>query len=185
MPVITRNSPNKAELMRWGLIPFWAKDPRIGYKMINARAEDIQFKPSFRKPIRSQRCLVPTSGFFEWKHVGEEKIPYFIKLKGSDMFAFAGLYDIWKDVEEYPLKSFTIITTSPNSLVESIHNRMPVILDEKFEDIWLDNTITDVNKVVALLKPYDSSQMEAYPVSMLINNPANDLPEVVKPESKK
>ena len=186
MPVIVRVHPGgeqftpRVELMKWGLIPFWAKDPRIGYKMINARAEGIEDKPSFRKPLRSQRCLVPTSFFFEWRHIGEDKIPYLIRLKGQDVFAFAGLYDVWKDAEGYPLKSFTIVTTEPNELLEEIHNRMPVILEEKAEDIWLDPQVSDVRILVSLLRPFQAERMEAYPVSKLVNNPANDNDEIIK-----
>ncbi|OGG02083.1 hypothetical protein A2W14_04170 [Candidatus Gottesmanbacteria bacterium RBG_16_37_8] len=185
MPVIVRVHPGgelftpRVELMKWGLIPFWSKDPRIGYKMINARAEGIEDKPSFRKPLRSQRCLVPTSFFFEWRHMGEEKIPYLIKLKGEDVFAMAGLYDIWKDAEGYSVKSFTIITTEPNTLLGEIHNRMPVILHEKFEDTWLNPQVNDVGVLLNFLKPYDAERMEAFPVSKLVNNPANDSQEII------
>lgn len=182
VPVITKNSPKKIELMRWGLIPFWSKDPKMGYKMINARAEGIESKPSFRKPLRSQRCLIPTSGFYEWKHMGEEKIPYYIKLKNEDIFAFAGLYDIWNDAEGYPIKSFTIITTSPNKLMEAIHNRMPVILLEDFEDKWLDPE-TDLKEILDMLTPFDENKMEAFPISKLVNNPRNDTKEIIKPQN--
>jgi len=180
VPVITKNSPKKIELMKWGLIPFWSKDPKIGYKMINARAEGIETKPSFRKPLKSQRCLVPTSGFYEWKNIGNEKIPYYIKLKKEKVFAFAGLYDIWNDAEGYPLKTFTIITTSPNQLMESIHNRMPVILDVEIENKWLEIE-TELKEIIKLLQPFEDKKMEAYPVSKLVNNPANNSNEIIKP----
>lgn len=150
---------NEAVLMRWGLIPSWAKDPKIGYKMINARSESILEKPSFKKPFLSQRCLIPASGFYEWQHLDNKKIPYYFKLKDQDLFAFAGLYDEWKDPEGYPLKTFTIITTEPNEVVAPIHNRMPVILPEKSEDIWLDHTISDPQKLLSLLTPYKNSEM--------------------------
>src|SRR3989344_1685469 len=130
VPVITKQGPKTITLMKWGLIPFWSKDPKIGYKMINARSEGIEAKPAFRKPLRSQRCLIPTSGFYEWKHIEKDKIPFYIKLKGQNIFTFAGIFDIWKDAEGRPLKSFTIITASPNKFMESIHDRMPVILKE-------------------------------------------------------
>lgn len=180
VPVITKNSPKKIELMRWGLIPFWSKDPKIGYKMINARSEGIESKPSFRKPLKSQRCLVPTSGFYEWKRMAEDKIPYYIKLKDRDVFAFAGLYDIWKDAEGHPLKSFTIITTGPNKLMESIHNRMPVILEKEFEDKWLDEK-TDTAEILKMLESYPEKKMEAYPVSKLVNNTRNESRDNIKP----
>ena len=180
MPVIIRSSPNQVELMRWGLIPFWAKDPKIGYKMINARAEGIENKPAFRIPFRQSRCLIPTSYFFEWKRIGEDKIPYLVRLKDKGVFAFAGLFDTWKDAEGYPLKSFTIITTQPNELVGKIHDRMPVILDGEAEKVWLDTEVTSLTDLVKLLKPYQKEKMEAYPVSKLVNNPRNDSSEITK-----
>ena len=110
MPVVNHNSPNKLELMKWGLVPFWAKDSQIGYKMINARAEGIQDKPSFRSALKTKRCLVPTTGFYEWKKENDIKQPYFIHLKNQEMFSFAGLYETWKDAEGNELKTYTIIT---------------------------------------------------------------------------
>jgi len=181
VPVIVRNSPKKIELMKWGLIPFWSKDPKIGYKMINARSEGIAQKPSFRKPIRQQRCLIPTTGFFEWKQLGNEKIPYYIRIKQKAVFALAGLFDIWKDAEGRPLKSFTIITTSPNSLLASIHNRMPVILTEINADKWL-NPATDLQEILTMLIPLPDGNLEAFPVSKLVNNPDNDTLDVIKPD---
>lgn len=181
VPIIVRNSPKKAILARWGLIPFWAKDPRIGYKMINVRAEGIESKPAFRKPLKTSRCLVPTTGFFEWKHLDREKIPYFIHLKDDNLFAFAGLYDEWKDAEGKILTTFTIITTSPNTMMEKIHNRMPVIFSQKEEDLWLDPAQTDIHKLVSLLDPYPASDMEAHPVSKTVNNPDNDTPDIIHP----
>src|SRR3990172_3651930 len=185
VPVIVRNSPNTVVLMRWGMVPFWAKDPRIGYKMINARAEGIDQNPAFRKPFRSQRCLIPSSLFYEWKLVGKEKMPYVIKLKNTDTFAFAGLYDVWKDAEGFPVKTFAIITTEPNEMMMSIHNRMPVIMDEDAEDVWLDPTVIDAQKLLILLKPFKASEMEAYPVSKLVNNPVNDTADVIKSQENK
>jgi len=184
MPVITRNSPNTAVMARWGLVPHWAKDPAIGYKLINARAESVADKPAFRSSFRNKRCLVPTSGFFEWKHIDKEKVPYFIRLKGADMFAFAGLYDEWKDAEGYPVLTFTIITTAPNDLMEPIHSRMPVIFSREDEDVWLDPDEHDEEKLKKLLDPYPSGGMEAYPVSKLVNSPANDTPDVLKPQGE-
>lgn len=181
MPTITRNSPNKIVLMKWGLIPFWAKDPQIGYKMINARAETVAEKPSFRKAFKTQRCLIPSSGFYEWKRVEKEKIPFFIHLKSTDIFSFAGLFDEWKDVEGQVTRSYTIITTVPNEIMESIHNRMPVILSKNSESVWLDTSVTDTDTLKILLGPYDKKDMEAYPVSTRINKPINNDSELVKP----
>ena len=174
MPVITRNSPNSVRMMRWGLIPFWAKDPKIGYKMINARCEGIDKKPSFRKPLASQRCLVPATGFYEWKKdIGDKnKQPYYIHLRGGGIFAFAGLYDIWIDAEGYPLETFTIITTQPNKLMADIHNRMPVILSKGDEEKWLDPT-TSVQEAMELLDSYPAKEMEAWQVSKKVNKATN------------
>lgn len=148
------------EKMRWGLVPFWAKDPRIGYKMINARAEEIENKPSFREPFKKRRCLVPASGFFEWKREGNEKQAWYFQLRDEEMFCFAGLYDIWKDGEGRELKTYTIITTSPNKLVDKIHDRMPVILTRKAEDIWANNNDYNLTTLKALLSPYPAELME-------------------------
>jgi putative SOS response-associated peptidase YedK len=181
MPIIIHKSPNTVIQARWGLIPFWSKDPRIGYNMINARADGIDTKPAFRKPFASQRCLVPTTGFFEWKHMGDEKIPYYIHLKDEKLFAFAGLYDEWLDSEGHPLVSFTIITTTPNTRMATIHDRMPVIFSKKEENTWLDPGCSDKEKLLSLLDPYDDTAMETYPVSSLINNPKHDSPDVLAP----
>lgn len=170
-----KNPENEAILMRWGLIPSWANPPaggpKISYKMINARADTLMQKPSFKKPFLTQRCLIPATGFYEWQHIEEKKIPYYFKLKSGDLFAFAGLYDEWKNLEGYPLKTFTIITTEPNEIVAPVHNRMPVILPEKSEDIWLDNTISDPQKLLSLLTPYKSFNMEVEKIEKLTSQP--------------
>lgn len=181
MPVITRKSPNKAEEMKWGLVPFWAKDPKIGYQMINARAETVVTKPSFRRSFAKQRCLIPASGFYEWKKLDGTKQPYNIKLKHDQLFSFAGLYDIWKDAEGKELKTYTIITSEPNEVLAPIHNRMPVILTEADEEVWL-NLNTSTNQLTTLLKPHNDTTMEAYPVSTKVNNPENDSPQVIIPQ---
>lgn len=169
------------KLMKWGLVPFWAKDEKIGYKMINARSEGIESKPSFRDPLKKRRCLVLADGFYEWKKVdAKTKVPYFIKLKSGEPFAFAGLWDRW-DKEGEPLETFTIITTDNNELMAPIHNRMPVILHEKDEAVWLDPELKDPTKLLPLLKPYPSEEMELYEVSTAVNSPKNDVPECVSP----
>ena len=177
MPVI---SGKMLSLMKWGLIPSWAKDPAIGYKMINARAETIMEKASFSKPFTKQRCLVPASGFYEWQKTGKEKLPFYIRLKSDDLFTFAGLYDIWQDAEGKEISSYTIITTEPNPLVAPIHNRMPVILEREFEEKWLKEP-AEMNKLISLLKPFPENKMEAYPVSRAVNYGENDGDELVKP----
>jgi putative SOS response-associated peptidase YedK len=180
MPVIVRNSPNRVVQMQWGLIPFWSKTPTTGYKTINARAETVATAPSFRHSFRKKRCLVPASGFYEWKQTDNGKVPHYIRLTDTDLFAFAGLYDVWKDADGNDRRTYTIITTTPNSLVAPIHNRMPVILDRKDEDTWLDGELDDPEPLLQLLKPYPADTMEAYPVSRAVNSPTNDGEELIQ-----
>jgi putative SOS response-associated peptidase YedK len=180
-PVITRNSPNRAEEMRWGLVPFWAKDPSIGNKMINARAETVAEKPAFRKALAARRCLVPASGFYEWKRDAGGKVPHYIFLRDTGSFAFAGLYEIWKDQDGQVLKTYTIITTTPNELMETIHNRMPVILSREDEGLWLDKE-AEIPALLALLRPYPAEQMDAYVVSKAVNSPMHEGESLIEPE---
>jgi putative SOS response-associated peptidase YedK len=181
MPVVVRNSPNRIELMKWGLIPFWAKDPKISYKTINARAETVASSPAFREAFKRRRCLVPASGFYEWQKTERGKLPYFIHLKETELFAFAGLYDVWKDAEGNELRTYTIITTIPNDLVQPIHNRMPVILHPDDEAMWIDPKMNDTKALRALLQPFPVALMEAYPVSRTVNTPAIDTPALIEP----
>lgn len=180
-PVVTQAEQRKIEQMRWGLVPFWAKDTKIGSKMINARAETIDSKPAFRRLLSSRRCLVPVTGFYEWKASAGGKIPHYIFLRDSDTFAFAGLYDTWKDADGSLLRSYTIITTAPNQLMQTIHNRMPVILPRAAEARWLDPALTDTAALLALLQPYPAEQMDAYPVSTAINRPGVDGAALIEP----
>ncbi len=181
-PVVARRSPTGIYLMKWGLVPFWAKEPKIGYKMINARSEDIALKPSFRKPIKTQRCLVPATGFFEWKKVNlegkEEKYPWYITVKDQQLFSFAGIYDVWLDAERKELPTYSIITTTPNKTMATIHNRMPVILDQKDEEKYL-NVATPLPDILELLRPFPDEKMKAYPVSVRVNSPRNDDPSLI------
>ncbi|MCX7919557.1 MAG: SOS response-associated peptidase [bacterium] len=183
VPIVIRENPIRLELMKWGLIPFWAKDPAIGYQMINARAETIAEKPSFKSALQSKRCLVPASGFYEWKEINGQKMPYLIKLKEVSLFSFAGLYDIWLDESKQEIKTFTIITTAANAFIASIHNRMPVILRPSDEEVWIDVAHKDTSRLLSLLKPYPDEAMEMYPVSTAVNNPKNDSPELIQPIS--
>jgi putative SOS response-associated peptidase YedK len=180
MPVVVRNSPNHLVEMQWGLIPSWSKEPRVKFSTINARAETLTTSPVFRGPFKSRRCLVPASGFYEWQQTGQGKQPYCIRLHDGELFAFAGLYDIWRDGEGNELYSYTIITSAPNELVAPIHNRMPVILHRPDEDVWLDKE-TEPAQLLSLLGPYDANEMEAYTVSRAVNNPANDGVELMRP----
>jgi len=175
LAVITNEEPSVLNFFRWGLIPFWAKDPSIGNKLINAKAETIHEKPSFKNAFRSRRCLVLSDGFFEWKKT-RDKIPYRITLKKGEPFAMAGIWEKWNSPEGLQVRSFSIITTGPNALMEKIHDRMPVILPSREERTWLGNTGPD--ELLSLLKPYPAGEMEAYPVSRLVNNPKNDTPEI-------
>ena len=182
MPVVLQDKSevNELELLQWGLIPFWSKEPKATYSTINARAEGIESKPAYRRPIRSQRCIIPADGFFEWKKEGKAKLPHYIHLKSGDLFGFAGLYDVFKHADGSLLKTFTIITTEANEIMQPIHNRMPVILPAEAEAEWLDYTLTDPFQVLRLLKPYPSELLEIYPVSREVNKPSNDVPELVK-----
>ncbi len=179
LPVVVRNSPDRVEMMRWGLIPSWAKDASIGSRMINARAETVAEKPAFRRLLRSQRCLVPATGFFEWKREGDGKAPHFIHLPDEPLFAFAGLYDTWHDPNGQTVRSYSIITTEPNEVIAPIHNRMPLILRRDDEDGWLDPENTEPENLLPLLRPYPAHAMAAYPVSRMVNSPANDAPDLL------
>lgn len=182
MPVITRNSPNRVEEMRWGLVPSWAKDASIGSRMINARAETVGEKPAFRRALAARRCLVPASGFYEWQRSPGGKVPHYISLRDDDTFAFAGLYEIWKNDAGDMLRTYTIITTTPNELMEAIHNRMPVILRREDEGLWLDKE-ADIPALLALLRPYPAELMDAYAVSRAVNSPANEGEALIEPDS--
>src|SRR3972149_8083207 len=182
-PVVTVKEDNRVLIMmRWGLIPFWAKEASIGYKMINAKGETVHEKPSFRKPFKEKRCLVLADGFYEWtKKDKKNKLPFRFVLKTKEPFAFAGLWDAWKTPEGEMFLTFTIITTNANELMEPIHDRMPVILHEKDEGVWLDPQLNDTDKLSTLLKPYPSKEMEAYKVSTFVNSPKNNSPKCIEP----
>lgn len=168
-------------LLRWGLIPSWAKDPKIGVQCINAKAETVAEKPSFRAAFKARRCLVPATGFYEWQMQGGVKLPMWIGLKSRQPFAFAGLWEQWQSPDGEGIESCTILTTEPNELLQPIHNRMPVILPSASYAQWLDHTIKQAASLVALLHPYPSGELEAYPVSTLMNNPRHDAPDCLDP----
>jgi putative SOS response-associated peptidase YedK len=171
----------KVEGLQWGLIPFWAKDPKIGYKLINARAETLASKPSFRNSLKKKRCLVVADGFYEWRKDGSKKTPMFVRMRDGRPFGFAGLYDDWKTPEGRNIRTFTIITTSPNKLLEPIHDRMPVILTREAYGDWLDTGPDEPAKLLGLLKAYPDREMEAYRVGLEVNSPKNDGPECIQP----
>ena len=170
----------EAALMRWGLIPSWAKDKSIGYKMINARAETVAERPSYRTALQRRRCLVIADGFYEWQREGKARRPMRITLQSGEPFAFAGLWETWRDPEGERLQSCTIITTTPNELVRPIHDRMPVILPPDLEPLWLDPDVKDPAVLSNILAPYPPENMQAYEVSALVNTPSNNNPEVIR-----
>jgi putative SOS response-associated peptidase YedK len=180
-PVIIQPDGRRVAGMRWGLVPRWAKDEMIGNKMINARAETLTERPSFRKPLERSRCLIPADGFYEWrpKPGGKGKQPIRFVLKSGEPFAFAGLHDSWRGPDGKILDTFTIITTTPNELVAKVHNRMPVIMARDQEAHWLAPNI-DGAELTHLLSPFAADQMDCYEVSPLVNSPANDRPECVE-----
>ncbi len=179
LPVIINNEPMTIDLCRWGLIPSWAKEQKIGNKMINARAETLLKKPSFRDSFKRRRCLVLTDGFYEWEKTSDQKIPYRISMRDHDPFAFAGIWDVWRTPEGKTLRSFSIITTDPNELMRPLHNRMPVILTKENERRWLQDI--DTQEAQTMLEPYPFDDLEAYPISTLVNSPRNNSEDIINP----
>lgn len=173
-PVITQRAPKNIHFFRWGLIPHWAKDEKIGYKLINARSETVLEKPSFRDSVLEQRCLVPADSFYEWKKITGGKQPYRIGTNGFKPFYMAGLTSKWRTQEGLTLHTYTILTTSANEMMEGLHNRMPVILDKAQAVKWLSPTRDPSLLIEELCQPYLSEGMEAYPVSSLVGNVRND-----------
>jgi putative SOS response-associated peptidase YedK len=163
-------------ILRCGLIPFWAKDKKIGYKMINARAESVADKPAFRAAFRHRRCLIPALGFYEWLHKAKTREPFFIRLKNAGILAFAGLWEHWQEEDGEIIESCTIITTEANTTVGKIHDRMPAIIEQAQYEHWLDPK-GDKEKLPALLKPFPDNKMLVYPVGKEVNNPKNDNPD--------
>jgi putative SOS response-associated peptidase YedK len=166
-------------MVRWGLIPSWAKDEKMGARMINARGETVAEKPSFRSAVKTRRCLIPADGFYEWVRTGEGKQPHFIHFADARPFAFAGLWERWTKGGGEPLDTCTIITTSPNELIEDLHDRMPVILPADRYTEWLEPSPLNPDRLQELLVPHPAEGMEAYPVSTFVNKPANDGPECI------
>lgn len=186
VPVVRTDRAAKArrfDLLHWGLIPSWAKDPIIGSRMINARAETVAGKPSFRSAIRYRRCLLAADGFYEWKKIEgqKRKQPYYIHLGDHRPFAFAGLWEHWEGADGSEIESCTIITTEPNALMRPLHNRMPVILHPKDYAVWLDPQVQKPDSVQSLLVPYAGDDLTCCPVSTAVNNPSNDVPACTEP----
>lgn len=174
-----RSGERELAMMQWGLVPSWAKDPSIGSRMINARAETAAEKPSFRSAFKRRRCIIPASGFYEWQKLDSGKQPMFIHAADRQPLGLAGLWEIWQSSDGSYLESCTILTTTPNDLMAPIHNRMPVILETADYDTWLHSE-PDPSLGLHLLRPYPASEMAAYPVSTLVNNPRNDDPACVQ-----
>ena len=164
--VIRRDNKNILATFLWGLIPSWAKDPSIGARLINARAETVNEKSSFKNAFRQRRCLIVADGFYEWKNEGKKKIPYYFYLKSGKPFGFAGLYESWLAPEKKTVETCTIITTQANSLIQPIHGRMPVIIPGNQEEIWLKNEVLDTSSLLELLMPYPAEQMECKMVNL-------------------
>ncbi len=178
---ILRNGEKHAELLHWGLIPSWAQDPSIGSRMINARAETLSEKPSFRRLFRSRRCLVIADGYYEWRKTAGQRRPMRIVMKSGEAFAFAGLADSWQTPDNSIIRSCTIVTTMANELLQTIHDRMPVILPREAEELWMDPKVQDVELLSPLLVPYATQKMDAYPVSTIVNTVWNDSPACIEP----
>ncbi len=180
--VVTSEHPSRQfRAWRWGLIPSWAKDPSIGSRMINAQAETASTNPAFRAAFRRRRCLMLADGFYEWQQLGRRKQPFHVRMRDGTPFAFAGLWEHWKGPDGAAIDSCTLLTTEPNDLIRTFHHRMPVILDPKEYDLWLDPGIQEPQRLQPLLRPYSSDDLAAYPVSTRVNNPANDTPDCIQP----
>ncbi|NNE26345.1 MAG: SOS response-associated peptidase [Saprospiraceae bacterium] len=179
-PVITNVDRKHFSAFRWGLIPFWAKDMKIGYKMINARKETVLEKNTFKKAVSSRRCIVPFDGFYEWKKTAHGKEPYRIVTKDQEIFTVAGLWDKWTDDQGEEIYSFTLLTQPPNKTVGEIHDRMPAILTRDQEALWLSDDLSP-QQLVDMIEPYPDDQIRAYQVSKAVNNVRNNNPELIKP----
>ena len=161
--VINYNGKNHLVCFRWGLIPSWSKDPSIANKLINARAETVDKKPSFKEALKKRRCLIVADGFYEWKREGNKKMPLYYYLKSGRPFGFAGLYETWISPDKKEINTCTIITTDANELIAPVHDRMPVILSSDRESVWLDSNVVDVSVLKSILKPYPTDEMDSKP----------------------
>lgn len=179
--VVRANGERRLEALKWGLVPFWAKDLKKLKPMINARMETIAEKPTFKDALIRRRCLIPADGFFEWKTDGEGKTPMHIRMRDRRLFAFAGLYDRWRSPDGQVLETCTIITVPANGWITQVHDRMPAILRQEDEERWLDTGILDPGRILTMVAPYPAAEMEAVAVSRAVNSPKKDTPECVQP----
>jgi len=179
---VVRSGAGGRELveLHWGLIPSWAKERAMGARMINARAETLAEKPAFRAAFRARRCLIVADGFYEWQKLGARKQPWFIRMRDRAPFGFAGLWERWSGEGE-PVESCTIVTTTPNEVLEPLHDRMPAIVEPDDFAAWLDPGERDTERLAGLLRPYPAERMEAYRVGLVVNNPANDDSRCIEP----
>jgi putative SOS response-associated peptidase YedK len=181
LTIINDGHSNRLGELKWGLVPPWADDPKIGFQMLNARSETAAGKPAFQKPLQRKRCLIPADGFYEWKATAQGKQPMRIVLKSRALFSMAGLFETWISPEGTKINSCTILTTTPNELIAPIHDRMPVILRPEDEQIWLNRSITDSAVLTPLFKPYRADELEAYTVSAAVGSVRNDEPSLIEP----
>jgi len=179
LSVINDGSKNRLGFLKWGLIPPWAKDEKIGYKMINARSETVHEKPSFRNALKNKRCLIVADSFYEWKRTGDRKVPMRIKMKNDELFAMAGLWEAWKTPNGKLVHTCTILTTEPNDLMSTIHDRMPVILKKQDEHKWLNPAVKNGDDLKRYMVPLEDGLLEAYEVSEKVNSPKNNDPELI------
>jgi putative SOS response-associated peptidase YedK len=188
VPIIRQNPKEprrELSLARWGLIPWWAKDSSGAAAMINARSETAATKPAFRDALKLRRCLIPADGFYEWKRNGKDKQPYCFEVNEGQLFAFAGIWETWKDASRktktMTIETCSILTTTPNAVTSTVHDRMPVILEPRNYDLWLDPGMTKMDVVIDMLKPFDARLMRSFPVSTRVNHAANDDAECSTP----
>lgn len=175
----TPGGEKQLQMLRWGLIPAWAKDPAIGAKLINARAETVSEKPSFKSAFKRRRCLIIADGFYEWQRLDGKKQPYYFRLQSGQPFAFAALWEQWRSPDNQAISSTTILTTEANDLLRPIHDRMPVILDSDKYELWLDPIVEKPEILQPLLHPYQADLMTSYAVSTKVNNPKNNTAECI------
>jgi putative SOS response-associated peptidase YedK len=179
--VISNENPHELTFYKWGLIPSWSKDASIGSKMINARSESAAEKPSFRSAFKRRRCIIPADGFYEWQQHGGEKIPMFIHMKGQEVFGIAGLWEVWHSPDGGEIRTCSILTTDANDFMQTIHNRMPVILHKEDYILWLSPEEEPTPVLQELMKPYSGDELTAYAVSKMVNKPGNDTPDLIQP----
>ena len=181
VPALINDGVRRIEVLRWGLIPPWAENISIGNKLLNARGETITEKPSFRLAFKKRRCLIPATGYYEWKREGSNKTPMFIHLKDEKIFGMAGLWERWTSPSGEQINSFTIITIAANDWLKPVNDRMPVIIPKDQVALWLDSTGRSEDDLMHMLKPYDADLMEKHKVSSVVNSPKNDSPENIIP----